>query len=90
MGPVRKATRRVVSTTTSFFAAAEVVARTDLACVLPAKFLSKAAGQSGLVGLPRPVTLPLIRLGLLWHSRFDRDAGYRWFREQVIQASKHL
>lgn len=86
----RKAARRVVATTTSFFAAAEVVARTDLACILPAKFLSGPVGQTGLVVLAPAVALPPIRLGLLWHARFDRDAGHRWLREQIAQASKEF
>ena len=84
----RHQARRVVMTTSSFGAALAVVARTDLAAIVPAQAI--AENDDALLVFDPPVTLPPIRLAALWPLRFDRDAGHRWFREQVARACRLL
>jgi DNA-binding transcriptional LysR family regulator len=80
--------RRVMLTVESFATAVEVVAAGELLTVLPLTFL-QASGRAGeLVFRELPFAMPPIDVSLLWHRRFDHDAGHRWLRELLRESAR--
>ena len=79
--------RRVTLTVESFATALEVVAGSELVSVLPLSFLRSSARATELVFKDLPMDLPPIEVGMLWHRRFDHDAGQRWLRELLREAA---
>lgn len=76
--------RRVAAVVGGFAAALAVARRSDLIATVPER-------HSGvlLVGMHTfalPVDLPGMKVSMLWHPRFDADAGHRWLRECVRSA----
>jgi DNA-binding transcriptional LysR family regulator len=80
--------RRVTLTVESFATALEVVAGSELVSVLPLSFLRSSARAAELVFKDMPMALPPIEVGMLWHRRFDHDAGQRWLRELLREAAR--
>jgi DNA-binding transcriptional LysR family regulator len=80
--------RRIVLTLESFATALEVVAGSDLVTVLPLTFLQSSPRAGHLVFKDLPLDLPPIEVDMLWHRRFDHDAGQRWLRELLREAAQ--
>ncbi|NDY93780.1 LysR family transcriptional regulator [Ideonella livida] len=70
--------RRVVASVGSFLMLPELLRRTDLLAVAPARLVSQEPGLSTCVP---PVAVPGFTKIAVWHERSHRDAGQRWARE---------
>lgn len=73
--------RRVMASVTSFPAAAELVARTDLLAVIPREVT--VGRESELAVFQPPLSLPSLPMRLLWHPRQTTRARHRALRELV-------
>ena len=79
--------RRVVMTVNQYFTAGRVVAQSDLLAVMPRAFLRATGCDELLVVRPLPVTLPPLRIAMLWHLRHERSPAHRWLREALAAAA---
>jgi DNA-binding transcriptional LysR family regulator len=80
------AERRVALRVPSFFAAALVVARSDLVMTAPARVAASVADGFDLVSRPAPFPIPHFDIVMLWHESRDRDPAHRWLREVIVAA----
>jgi DNA-binding transcriptional LysR family regulator len=56
------------------------VGRTDLIAMVPKRFAKRDGRQHDIVKLDAPDEAGSIELMMLWHSKFDEDAGLAWLR----------
>lgn len=65
---------------------AQLVSESDLVGLLPAIYARKVAAQFGLeiIALPVPEIEQIFQL--IWHRRFDSDAGHTWLRDNIARA----
>lgn len=75
--------RRVVVSVGSFLMLPELLRRTDLIAVAPARLV---ATEAGLATCAPPVTVPGFTKVAVWHARCHRDAGQRWARDLLVEA----
>jgi len=76
--------RRLALVLPHFAAAPGVVLASELAATAPRRLLGVMSG-TGLVGLPMPLPMPTIELGLYWHERSQEDAAHRWLRSTLVR-----
>ncbi|MCA8965809.1 MAG: LysR family transcriptional regulator, partial [Planctomycetes bacterium] len=76
--------RRVAAVVGGFAAALAVARRSDLIATVPERH--SGVLLEGLHTFTLPVDLPGMKVSMLWHPRFDADAGHRWLRECVRSA----
>lgn len=79
----RGARRRIGASVPGFLFAPRVVAATDYIYTAPHMLASHAQREIGLVALRPPIELPEMSASIIWHERWDADAGHKWFREGV-------
>jgi DNA-binding transcriptional LysR family regulator len=73
--------RRVILSTQHFLFIPEVVARTDLAAMLPSRLARSRSNQ--LHTLAAPLPLPGFAMAMVWHERSHSDPAHEWLRRQV-------
>jgi DNA-binding transcriptional LysR family regulator len=73
--------RKVAAVVPSFLAAANLVAGSDLAAVLPHSLLGGAGHD--LIGKPVPFAVPGVTLHLVWHPRWTTDPRHIWLRGHI-------
>jgi DNA-binding transcriptional LysR family regulator len=76
--------RRVVLSTQHFLFIPEVVARTDLAAMLPSRLARGRSRQ--LRALTTPLALPAFEMVMVWHERSHIDPAHQWLRQQLQRA----
>jgi DNA-binding transcriptional LysR family regulator len=54
--------------------------------LVPAIYARKLAAQYGLEIIPLPVPEIEQKFQLIWHRRFDSDAGHIWLRDTIEKA----
>ncbi len=81
--------RHVALRVPQFSSAMAVAAATDLVFVAPGA-LELRASELGLAQLPLTFRLPSHRVNMVWHPRFEMDAGHAWFRHHLIDATASL
>lgn len=86
----RGLTRRVVRAVPYFLAGLQLVAVTDYVLTISERVARQVAGPLGLRLLEPPLPLRPYALGLVWHPRFDGDAGHRFLRDVFIRAAKEM
>ncbi|WNO54497.1 LysR family transcriptional regulator [Stakelama saccharophila] len=59
------------------------VARTDQIALVPERFV-RDRGHEAIAVLDAPGQAHGIELSMLWHSKFDADAGLTWLRETIV------
>jgi DNA-binding transcriptional LysR family regulator len=72
-----------VSTVSSI---AQLVSESDLVGLVPAIYARKLAAQYGLEIITLPVPEIEQKFQLIWHRRFDSDAGHTWLRDTIARA----
>ncbi len=82
--------RRVSRAVPYFQVALAMVAASDAVLTVSERIARIAAPTHGLRILEPPLDLAPFALSLVWHPRFDGDAGHRWLREQFAAASAEL
>lgn len=75
--------RKVALLVPHFLAVPNIIANTDLLCVVPRQLgqVYEALGQVKIVALP--VKCESFAVSQFWHKRFDTDQGNVWLRAQV-------
>lgn len=75
--------RKVALLVPHFLAVPNIIANTDLVCVVPRQLgqVYEAYGQVRIVALP--VKCESFAVSQFWHKRFDADQGNVWLRAQV-------
>jgi len=71
----------VIVSTQHFLFIPEVVARSDLAAMLPSRLARSRAGELRIVAAPLP--LPAFEMAMVWHDRTQSDPAHEWLRQQV-------
>jgi DNA-binding transcriptional LysR family regulator len=80
----RRHKRRVVLSVPHFLLAPELVRRSDMVAMVPARLLE---GRSqGLQLSEAPIRPPGFEMAMSWHERVHVDAAHAWLRAQVIAA----
>lgn len=76
--------RRVVLSVPHFLSAPELLRRSDMVAMLPARLLE---GRShGLQLRDAPVQPPGFEMAMSWHERVHADPAHAWLRAQVVAA----
>jgi DNA-binding transcriptional LysR family regulator len=75
--------RDVVLRCQHYFAAANVVAHSDVLLTLPRTYAEELTRGLALVLVPLPVSMPPLGIWMYWHADRDADPVHRWMRESV-------
>jgi DNA-binding transcriptional LysR family regulator len=67
--------------------AAAILAATDMVAVLSRRLAEHWKRTYGLSSCELPFASPTIRIGMLWHRRFDGQPAHRWLRGVIQQAA---
>jgi DNA-binding transcriptional LysR family regulator len=78
--------RRVVLSVPHFLFVPEVVARTDLVAMLPARLVKDRSEELQILEPPLPI--PAYEMAMIWHERSHRDPAHIWLRDQIIAAAE--
>ena len=81
--------RDVVYTTPNYLQAAHIVARSDLAAVLPTQLARYFAEMLPLQLFDLPFDLGSFRLDIVSVAQRERDAALQWLIEQIVAISEH-
>lgn len=79
--------RRVRARVPSFFAALEIVARTDLVITLPTSLALTAEGMGRFSITPPPLDMGQFTMSLMWHARRQDDPRHVWLRRAIVDAA---
>lgn len=80
--------RRVARAVPFFRAALELTAHTDYLLTVSERVAKLVAPELGLRLMEPPIELRPYALSLVWHPRFDGDAGHRYLREVFARAAR--
>jgi len=75
--------RRVVVSTSTFLAAADLVERSDLVALVPSRLLGERARRVRV--LDPPLAVPGFAIHMAWHDRTHGDRAQRWVRERLLE-----
>jgi DNA-binding transcriptional LysR family regulator len=80
--------QRVVARAVPYFVTAlQLAAQTDYILTISERIARQLAPTFGLNLLEAPVAMRPYALGLVWHPRFDGDAGHRFLRDVFTRAA---
>ena len=80
----RSGLRRVVRCSlTDTTAIPQLIGNSDLVATVYRRLAQDFARRYDLDIFDLPISLPAIRFHLIWHERYDADAGHRWLRELI-------
>lgn len=65
---------------------AQLVSESDMVGIVPAIYAAKIAERYRLQIIALPVPEIEQRFQLIWHHRFDSDAGHMWLRDNIARA----
>lgn len=82
--------RRVTTRVSSFLAAMEIAARTDLIVTLPSRLATIAAQTGRFRALPPPLDIGKFTMSLVWHARHQDEPRHIWLRQLIVDAAKPL
>lgn len=77
--------RKIALQIPQFLAVPNIIANSDLLCVVPRQLASVHAALGQVRILPLPVRSDSFVVSQFWHKRFDADQGNRWLRATVSQ-----
>ncbi|MAC46559.1 LysR family transcriptional regulator [Oceanospirillum beijerinckii] len=77
--------RKIAVRVPHFFAALEIIARTDFMILLPANFIRRYVDLDRFSVLDAPFQIPAIDISMFWHARMHHDPLHKWFRGFVYQ-----
>jgi DNA-binding transcriptional LysR family regulator len=79
-------TRNIAATTSSFSAAASIVARTDWLLTLPLGPATRAKHRHAVEIIDLPFPVRPIPLAMLWHRQSDHDLGHQRLRNEILSS----
>jgi len=74
--------RRVVMSASTFHSVLDLVERSDLVALVPARLVENRASRLRVLAPPLPV--PGFAIHMAWHNRNHGDAVQRWVREKLV------
>jgi DNA-binding transcriptional LysR family regulator len=77
-------TRRVVSTVSSFMAAAQIVADTGMICLVPQQVGLRVQRPPAVVAVDLLFPSPTLDVVMYWHNVTQQDPVCTWLREQLL------
>jgi DNA-binding transcriptional LysR family regulator len=80
--------RKVVLSVGSFLVVPEIVARSDLAALVPERIVRHRADALRL--LEPPIEVAGYSMSLVWHERSHQHPGHRWARDALVQAVQQV
>jgi DNA-binding transcriptional LysR family regulator len=88
--PLREAghPRRLGAVVAHLCAVPEILQRTEMVMILSARLARGLAAAHGLVTRDCPVPIEHTRLSLIFHRRFEADAGHAWLRRLVMAEAR--
>jgi DNA-binding transcriptional LysR family regulator len=91
-GPLAEAghPRRLGAVVAHLGAVPEILARTDMVMTLSARLAMRLSEAHGLVVRPVPVETRHTRLSLVFHRRFEADAGHAWLRRTLLAVAREV
>ena len=78
--------RKVRFSVQHFSLVPELVAKTDMVAIYPARLATRFSGRLQI--LMPPIPLPDFTLVMAWHERAHRDLGNRWIREMMVRCAQ--
>jgi DNA-binding transcriptional LysR family regulator len=84
----RGLSRNVARAVPYFGTALQLTAQTDYVLTVSERIARKLAPALGLTVLEAPLELRPYALSLVWHPRFDGDAGHRFLRDVFTRAAR--
>ena len=81
----REGLKREIVLSLPFLSAPEVLVKSDLMAVMPARVAAWLGQGHVLVACPLPCQSPAVALSMTWHRRLDGQAEHRWIRDAVRQ-----
>ncbi len=90
--PLREAgfPRRLGAVVAHLGAVPDILRRTDMVMTLSSRLAQKMAEAHGLVLRPCPVEIRHTRLSLVFHRRFEADAGHAWLRRTLMAVAREV
>jgi len=79
--------RRIMMRSQQFFAACQVVTRTDLLLTMPEQYAYSANQNLPNKIFPLPIEIPPIDIYLYWHENVDLDPANIWFRDLLVSSA---
>jgi DNA-binding transcriptional LysR family regulator len=55
----------------------------DLLAIVPERFFDKLNKRNQFISQPIPFKIPPVKLGQVWHNRYENDPGHHWLRSLV-------
>ena len=86
----RGLSRNVARAVPYFVTALQLTAQTDYVLTVSERIARQLAPKFGLKIFEVPISLRPYALSLVWHPRFDGDAGHRFLREVFTRAAREL
>jgi DNA-binding transcriptional LysR family regulator len=80
--------RRLGAVLAHLSAVPEALMRTDMVMTLSARLARRLAAAHGLVCREPPVSVRHTRLSLVFHRRFEADAGHAWLRRLLLAMAR--
>lgn len=81
--------RRVAAYTSTFFAAAEIVARTDAVLTTPTRFARAMAARGAVRMHAPPLAIPEFTLEVMWHKG-RCDEALAWLRDVLLDVAQFV
>lgn len=78
--------RKVAVSIQSYALAPVILARSELLCTLPRRFLEKFTDALEL--FKPPLMLQGLQLSAFWHERMTNDPAHVWLREQIFEVAR--
>jgi DNA-binding transcriptional LysR family regulator len=91
-GPLTEAghPRRLGAVVAHLVAVPEILTRTDMVMTLSSRLATRLAEVHGLVVRHCPVEIHHTRLSLVFHRRFEADAGHAWLRRTLLAVAREV
>jgi len=89
-GPMTEAghPRRIGAVVAHLGVVPDILCQTDLVMTLSARLAQRMAQTNGLVLRPCPVAIRHTRLSMIFHRRFEADAGHAWLRQMLLTVAR--
>jgi DNA-binding transcriptional LysR family regulator len=78
--------RNVAVRVPHFFAALEIVSKTDHMILLPSHFIRRYVSKDKFSVISAPFECPEIEISMFWHARMHHDPMHQWFRNFVYES----
>lgn len=82
--------RRLGAVVAHLSAVPDILKRTEMVMTLSARLARCLAGTHGLAVRDVPVDIRHVRLSLIFHRRFEADAGHAWLRRLLIAVARDI